>query len=106
VAFNGIFITGQLFVDRHAPPGVRGQAQSLLVVLNHGFGALVGAPLAGALFNRLVAPPGAEPAGWPEFWLIPAIACLGALVFIAHCFREEPVGEEPNREKPIRDASV
>jgi len=80
ICYDFFFVTGQIYVDQKARPEIRGQAQSLLVLVTQGLGALIGAQV----MTRIVKAntDGAEVA-WSTVWLWP---CLGAgailLVFL------------------------
>lgn len=64
VCYTFYFITAQVFLDRRVEPGLRGQAQGLLVMVSSGVGPLLGALLCGALRTHLVT---ADGQGWAEF---------------------------------------
>jgi MFS family permease len=76
VCYTFYFITAQVFLDRRVEPGLKGQAQGLLVMVSSGLGPLVGSWLCGWLRIHCVTSDGR---GWDVFWTV-----LGAL--IAVCF--------------------
>lgn len=76
MCYTFYFITAQVFLDRRVEPGMRGQAQGLLVLFSSGLGPLAGALVCGWLRYHLVTPDGQ---GWMQFWGILA-------VMIAVCF--------------------
>jgi MFS family permease len=99
IALHGIcytfyFITAQVFLDRRVDPGLRGQAQGLLVLVSGGVGPLLGALICGWLRNHLVTPTGQ---GWLEFWSILAgmiLVCFGIfLQFYTGLGREKSPAE-------------
>jgi len=47
ICYDFFFVTGQIYTDKKAPAGIRGQAQGLLVLFTLGIGMLVGAQVAG-----------------------------------------------------------
>jgi nucleoside transporter len=65
MCYTFYFITAQVFLDRRVDPGLRGQAQGLLVLVSGGLGPLLGAVVCGWLRNHLVT---ADGQGWMEFW--------------------------------------
>ncbi len=80
ICYDFFFVTGQIYVDQKARPQIRGQAQSFLVLVTQGLGALIGAQVMTAIVKGNT--DGAEVA-WGTVWLWP---CLGAgailLVFV------------------------
>ncbi|MBI2535414.1 MAG: MFS transporter [Gemmatimonadetes bacterium] len=80
VCYDFFFVTGQIYVDKKSTPQIRGQAQGMLVLVTYGIGMLIGAQVAGNLFNRFL---GEAPAltltQWRQFWLVPA-ACAAVVM--------------------------
>jgi hypothetical protein len=73
-------------------PAVRGQAQGFLVLVTYGVGMLIGAQVAGNVYNRFLG--GAPTLGldqWSQFWLLPAAFAAVVLVFFALAFRDRAV---------------
>jgi len=88
VCYDFFFVTGQIYVDKKSTPAVRGQAQGFLVLVTYGVGMLIGAQVAGNVYNRLLG--GAASltlARWPSFWVLPAGFAAAVLVFFAVSFR-------------------
>jgi MFS family permease len=90
-------------VDKKATPAIRGQAQGFLVLITYGVGMLIGAQLAGNVYNSFL---GAADAltleQWRSFWYIPAAFAAVVMVFFAVLFndridsaRAEPTSPEP-----------
>jgi MFS family permease len=77
VCYTFYFITAQVFLDRRVEPGLRGQAQGLLVMVSSGVGPLVGAVVCGYLRAQCVTEAGQ---GWAEFWAI--LAGMIAVCFV------------------------
>jgi nucleoside transporter len=118
ICYDFFFVTGQIYVDKKSTPAVRGQAQGFLVLVTYGIGMLIGAQVAGNVFNRFL---GAEPAltldQWSQFWLLPAGFAAAVLIFFWALFRPEPRAapteppmeggapafdpSQPNRGEPI-----
>ncbi len=89
ICYDFFFVTGQIYVDKKSSPRVRGQAQGLLVLVTYGAGMLVGAQIAGAVFNHFLADgPALTLAQWRSFWWLPVGFALAVLVLFALLFRE------------------
>ena len=90
VCYDFFFVTGQIYVDKKSTPGVRGQAQGFLVLVTYGVGMLIGAQIAGNVYNRFLAgAPKLTLDQWASFWLLPAGFAAGVLVLFALLFRSE-----------------
>ena len=88
VCYDFFFVTGQIYVDKRSTPAVRGQAQGFLVLVTYGVGMLIGAQVAGNVYNRLLG--GATSLTlqrWPSFWVLPAAFAAVVLVLFALTFR-------------------
>ncbi|HEX2647526.1 MAG TPA: MFS transporter [Candidatus Dormibacteraeota bacterium] len=88
VCYDFFFVTGQIYVDKRSTPAVRGQAQGFLVLVTYGVGMLIGAQVAGNVYNRFLG--GAASLSlerWPSFWVLPAGFAALVLVFFAALFR-------------------
>ena len=94
--YDFFFVTGQIYVDKKSTPAVRGQAQGFLVLVTYGIGMLIGAQIAGRVFNRFLG--GATSLTldqWGRFWWLPAGFAAAVLVFFALSFRAEPATPAP-----------
>src|SRR6266704_2883436 len=88
VCYDFFFVTGQIYVDKKSTPAVRGQAQGFLVLVTYGIGMLIGAQVAGNVYNRILG--GATSLTldqWPGFWVLPAGFAAVVLLFFAVLFR-------------------
>jgi nucleoside transporter len=73
ICYDFFFVTGQIYVDKKSTPAIRGQAQGMLVLVTYGLGMLIGAQVAGNLFNAFLGDAGALTLGqWRQFWFVPA----------------------------------
>ena len=87
VCYDFFFVTGQIYVDRKAPPAIRAQAQGFLVLITYGVGMLIGTQIAGWVFNDVVGETGGLDR-WQSFWWIPAAFALAVAAFFGLAFRE------------------
>jgi nucleoside transporter len=97
--YDFFFVTGQIYVDKKSTAAIRGQAQGFFVLVTYGLGMLVGAQVAGRVYNSFL---GSAPAltlpQWQQFWWFPATFAAAVAVFFALFFREraaEPDGRVP-----------
>lgn len=67
VCYTLYFVTAQIFIDRRVDPGLRAQAQGLLMVVTAGVGSLIGTWFCGQLRSGLVQDNGE---GWVAFWAV------------------------------------
>ena len=73
VCYDFFFVTGQIYVDKKSTPAIRGQAQGMLVLVTYGLGMLIGAQVAGNLFNAFLGDADALTLErWRQFWFVPA----------------------------------
>jgi MFS family permease len=90
ICYDFFFVTGQIYVDKKSTPAVRGQAQGFLVLVTYGVGMLIGAQVAGRVFNRFLAgAPQLSLGQWSGFWWLPAGFAGAVLVFFAVAFRSD-----------------
>ncbi|RWT92889.1 MFS transporter [Citrobacter freundii] len=86
VCYDFFFVVGFIYTDRIAGEKVKGQAQSMIVMLTYGIGMLLGSQISGALYNRLVAGQ-TVPQAWTTFWWIPAVAAAVIAVIFLFSFK-------------------
>ena len=94
ICYDFFFVTGQIYVDKKSTPGVRGQAQGFLVLVTYGVGMLIGAQVAGNVYNRFLA--GGQSLTldqWQSFWLLPAGFAAAVLLLFALLFHERSRAE-------------
>src|SRR5216117_2966254 len=100
--YDFFFVTGQIYVDKKSTPAVRGQAQGFLVLVTYGVGMLIGAKIAGAVYNSFLGG-GATVltlAQWRSFWWLPAIFATAVLLFFGAFFKttaNQQGGQQPAR---------
>lgn len=81
MAFDFFNISGSLFVDREAKPGIRASAQGLFMLMTNGLGAILGGLFAGKIVDYFTDTAGNK--NWPNIWFTFAgYAFLIALAFL------------------------
>lgn len=81
MAYSFSFLTAQIYVDKIAPPQIRGTAQGFVTLVTMGIGALIGSYIAGEVVKIFTASDGSH--NWQAIWLVPAIfGCLVTIGFI------------------------
>jgi nucleoside transporter len=94
--YDFFFVTGQIYVDKKSTPAVRGQAQGFLVLVTYGIGMLIGAQVAGRVFNRFLGGATALTLDqWAQFWWLPAGFAAAVLIFFALSFKAERATPAP-----------
>jgi nucleoside transporter len=92
ICYDFFFVTGQIYVDKKSTPAIRGQAQGFFVFVTYGVGMLIGAQVAGNVYNRYL---GGNPTlsleRWRDFWILPAIFAAVIMIFFALTFRDRQV---------------
>ena len=78
ICYDFFFVTGMIYTDRKASSEVRGQAQSLIVLLTQGLGLGIGAQAFGWWIGRCT---GADDViDYSKFWYAPALFALAVMV--------------------------
>lgn len=94
--YDFFFVTGQIYVDKKSTPAVRGQAQGFLVLITYGVGMLIGAQIAGRVYNSFLGGATALTLPqWSQFWWLPATFAAFVLLFFAVFFRPPATPETP-----------
>jgi len=97
ICYDFFFVTGQIYVDRKAPPASRAAAQGMLTLITYGAGMLLGSWLSGQVVDRYatVAADGSATHAWRPIWTISATlsAVILALFWIAFKERDEVAAE-------------
>jgi nucleoside transporter len=91
ICYDFFFVTGQIYVDRKAPPALRAAAQGLITFITYGFGMFIGSWLSGKVVDMYAGATsmGVVPHNWRSIWLVPAVCSAVVLVFFAIGFRED-----------------
>jgi nucleoside transporter len=89
ICYDFFFVTGQIYVDKKSTPAIRGQAQGMLVLVTYGLGMLIGAQVAGNLFNAFLGESEALTlAAWQRFWFVPAAFAAVVMIGFAMLFND------------------
>ena len=95
MAFDFFNISGSLFVDREAKPGIRASAQGLFMLMTNGLGAILGGLFAGAVVDHFSDAAGDK--NWQNIWFTFAVyALIIAVLFLAifkYKHKPEEIGE-------------
>lgn len=100
ICYDFFFVTGQIYVDTKAKVEIRAQAQGLIVFVTYGVGMLVGAWIAGMVYDGFLKDaPALTLQQWQSFWWLPAAFAALVLLFFVASFRErkDPVQKVENR---------
>jgi nucleoside transporter len=92
VCYDFFFVTGQLYVDKKAPPEIRANAQGFIALVTYGAGMIIGSNLSGVIVDKFtVAGVGGAAAthNWQTIWLIPGAMALAIVLLFALFFREK-----------------
>ena len=88
VCYDFFFVLGQIYVDKKSTPAIRGQAQGFLVLVTYGVGMLIGAQIAGRVYNSFLGTATSlSLAQWNQFWWLPAGFAAAVLVFFSLFFQ-------------------
>ncbi|MEO6528671.1 MAG: MFS transporter [Gemmatimonadaceae bacterium] len=94
ICYDFFFVTGQIYIDKKSTPAIRGQAQGFFVLVTYGVGMLIGAQIAGNVYNRFLAgAPSLTLPQWNQFWWLPAGFALAVTIFFALAFRDRAVDQ-------------
>ncbi|MBY5956662.1 MFS transporter [Membranicola marinus] len=92
ICYDFFFVTGQIYVDKKADKKIKGQAQGLIVLATYGVGMLIGAQVAGFIFNLYIGDSAQMSLeNWKAFWRIPALFALGVMAFFMIFFNDRKV---------------
>jgi len=95
ICYDFFFVTGQIYVDKKATPRVRGQAQGLIILATYGVGMLVGAQVAGNVYNAFLQGADTLPLGeWMTFWSLPAAFAAVVMIAFIVLFHDRVLPEE------------
>lgn len=90
MAFDFFNISGSLFVDREAKPGIRASAQGLFMLMTNGLGAILGGLFAGQVVDYFTDAAGIK--DWPSIWYSFAAYSfiIAILFFVTFKYKHDP----------------
>ncbi|MDL5050837.1 nucleoside permease [Oscillatoria amoena NRMC-F 0135] len=90
ICYDFFFVTGQIYVDKKSNEKIRGQAQGFLVLVTYGVGMLIGAQIAGTLYNNFIGSASMlTPEQWQQFWWAPAGFAFVVILIFAVLFNDK-----------------
>ncbi len=95
ICYDFFFVTGQIYVDKVAPPEIRANAQGLIALVTYGAGMVIGNAVAGRVVGAYALEDGHT---WTTIWLIPGAMGLAVVILFALLFRENGASSEPAGE--------
>jgi MFS family permease len=110
ICYDFFFVTGQIFIDRKAPAGLRAAAQGLITFITYGAGMFVGSWLSGAVVEHYAFRGAGLATGhdWRAIWMCSAAASGLVLGLFLLTFKEQDrsdsVHDEGQRGMPIEVA--
>ncbi|MEM9944271.1 MAG: MFS transporter [Planctomycetota bacterium] len=96
ICYDFFFVTGMIYTDKKAAPEIRGQAQSLIVMLTQGLGLGIGAQVFGWWTQVCTVD---EAVKFDTFWYVPAGFAIAVMIFFAAAFWDRSVDE--NRDETL-----
>ena len=95
ICYDFFFVTGQIYVDRAAPPDLRASAQGFIAFVTLGAGMFIGSWASGRVVDAFATPGGHA---WNQIWLVPAAGAAAVLLLFALLFQgEKKIAGEPAR---------
>jgi nucleoside transporter len=87
ICYDFFFVTGQIYMDKKAPPHIRAAAQGFISFVTYGVGMFVGSYLAGWVVDQYTyTQDGAVLHTWQPIWIIPAVFSTVVLALFAVFF--------------------
>jgi nucleoside transporter len=100
ICYDFFFVTGQIYIDRKAPPALRSAAQGLIAFITLGAGMFVGSWLSGVLVDHftLRSTEGALTYDWRSVWLVAGVISALVLAAFLFSFKEQEVEDATSPE--------
>jgi MFS family permease len=100
ICYDFFFVTGQIYVDRKAPPDLRAAAQGLIAFVTLGVGMFIGSWASGRIVDAFAVSGGGH--AWDRIRIVPAAGAATVLLLFALFFR----GSEADEPHVVRPAAV
>ncbi|SHI79562.1 nucleoside transporter [Rubritalea squalenifaciens DSM 18772] len=102
ICYDFFFVTGMIYTDKKAPPAIRNQAQSLVVMLTQGLGLGIGAQLFGQWTGMCTSDGVID---FAKFWYVPAAFALGVMVLFFMFFWDKVKTDDVDLEEAAEAAT-
>jgi nucleoside transporter len=88
--YDFFFVTGQIYIDREAPPQLRAATQGIITLITYGAGMLAGSWLSGIVVdtNAHLSSAGVIYHNWRNIWMVSAACAAVVLVLFLTTFYE------------------
>jgi nucleoside transporter len=91
ICYDFFFVTGQIYVDKKAPPHLRGAAQGFIAFVTLGVGMFIGSLVFGPVVDAYTLSPTMH--DWAKIWIVPAVAAFVVLILFAVMFNDKVEAE-------------
>ena len=96
ICFDFFFVTGQIYVDKHAPRALRASAQGFIHVATYGVGMVIGSWVSGLIVDKYArVEVGLTLHDWSTIWLVPAGMAAVVLVMFMLLFKDPDRPQTP-----------
>lgn len=96
ICFDFFFVTGQIYVDKHAPRALRASAQGFIHVATYGVGMVIGSWVSGLIVDKYArVEAGLTLHDWSTIWLVPAGMAAVVLVMFMLLFKDPDRPQTP-----------
>ncbi|WP_234572116.1 MFS transporter [Rhodohalobacter sp. 614A] len=100
ICYDFFFVTGQIYVDIKSFERIRGQAQGLIVLITYGVGMLIGAQVAGYVFNLFLGDQSALSLDqWYNFWWVPAGFAIVIFIIFIFLFDDREAEKQVSKDQ-------
>ncbi|HZK63472.1 MAG TPA: nucleoside permease [Puia sp.] len=89
VCYDFFFVTGYMYTEKKAGPGIKNAAQGLFTFATYGIGMFIGTWFSGFVVENYKIETGHN---WLRIWFVPAYIALGVLICFILFFREKRAG--------------
>lgn len=91
ICYDFFFVTGQIYIDRKAPVGLRAAAQGLITLITYGLGMFIGSWLSGLVVGRYAYTTALGTTGhdWRAIWLFASVFSGVVLLLFLFTFSDK-----------------